>query len=114
MNQARIAHLSSDLKYGEAAMLAMTFADWSNSFHKPVLLASYSHRAARMSPSTEGADQHSLWRNNSARRGGKLEIDVAGEFSFVYADSGATGDCSLAIDHASDSAPTRPRLKIKG
>jgi hypothetical protein len=56
---------------------------------EPVLVAWYDRRDARMSPVIEGADLRTRWHDYGASHGGKLEIDVAGDYAFIYADSSA-------------------------
>ncbi len=89
MRHAHIAYLASDLDFGRAAWLAGTFADNDLTVVDPVLIAWYDRKAARMSPIVEGADLRTRWHDYGASHGGRLEIDVAGDYAFIYADSSA-------------------------
>lgn len=89
MRQAHITSLSTDLNYLMAAQLASTLADQDVEVVDPVLVAWYDRKGEKMSPVIEGADLRTRWHDYGASHGGKLEIDVAGDFSFIYADSSA-------------------------
>lgn len=87
MRQAHITPPPTDLNYVMAARLAATLADNDAEVIDPVLVAWYDRKAARMSPVIEGADLRTRWHDYGASHGGKLEIDVAGDYAFIYADS---------------------------
>lgn len=87
MRQAHITSPATDLNYLMAAQLAASYADQDAEVIDPVLVAWYDRKAARMSPVIEGADLRTRWHDYGASHGGKLEIDVAGDFTFIYADS---------------------------
>lgn len=87
MRQAHINAPATDLNYLMAAQLAATYADQDAEVIDPVLVAWYDRKAARMSPAIEGADLPTRWHDYGASHGGKLEIDVGDDYSFIYADS---------------------------
>jgi hypothetical protein len=87
MRQAHITSPATDLNYLMAAQLAATYADQDAEVIDPVLVAWYDRKAARMSPVIEGSDLRTRWHDYGASHGGKLEIDVAGDFTFIYADA---------------------------
>jgi hypothetical protein len=89
MRQAHIADTGMTLNYHLAAALAAKLADDDREVIEPELMAWYDRKAARMSPVIEGADLHSRWHDYGASHGGKLEIDVGDDYTFIYADSSA-------------------------
>ncbi|MBI4742531.1 MAG: AF1514 family protein [Betaproteobacteria bacterium] len=89
MRQAHIAYHAKDLDYPKAALLAATFAEKDLDVIEPLLVAWYDRKASRMSPVIEGADLPTRWHDYGASHAGKLEIDVAGDYAFIYAESAA-------------------------
>lgn len=87
MKQAHITHPATDLNYLMAAQLAAKFADQDSEVIEPVLVAWYDRKGEKMSPVIEGADLRTRWHDYGTSHGGKLEIDVGGDFSFIYADA---------------------------
>jgi hypothetical protein len=55
----------------------------------PVLVAWHDRRAAMMSPAIEGGDIDTRWHDYGESHGGRIEIDVNGDFDFVFADCAA-------------------------
>lgn len=89
MRKAHIDYPATDLNYLMAARMAAVLADDDAEIIDPVLVAWYDRKAARMSPVIEGAELKTRWHDYGASHGGRLEIDVAGDYAFVYADSSA-------------------------
>lgn len=89
MRQAHISDTGVVLTYQQAAALAAKFAEDDRDVIEPVLVAWYDRKGARMSPVIEGADLRSRWHDYGASHGGKLEIEIGGDFAFIYADSSA-------------------------
>lgn len=87
MRQAHIPYAAKDLDYPKAAHLAAMLADSDSAVIEPVLVAWYDRRSAKMSPVIDGADLRTRWHDYGASHGGKLEIDVAGDYTFIYAES---------------------------
>jgi hypothetical protein len=90
VRHAYIAYRSKDLNFAKAALLATTCADWDDRVAHPVLLASYDQGETRMAPVIQGADRHDGWKDFGADIGGMLEVDVAGEYAFIYAEADPT------------------------
>lgn len=89
MRLAHITHPATELNFLQAARLAETLANEDADILEPVLVAWYDRPAARMSPVIEGADVTSRWLDYGASHSGQLEVDVAGDYAFIYADSSA-------------------------
>jgi hypothetical protein len=89
MKQAHIAYSETPLDYGHALALAATLADEDREVIEPVLVAWYDRKAALMSPAIEGADLRNRWRDYGVSHAGRLEVDVGGDYAFIYADSSA-------------------------
>lgn len=89
MKSAHINYSGMDLDYRMASGLAATLADKDPYIIEPVVIAWHDKKAARMSPVIEGGDINTRWHDYGESHGGKLEIDVNGEFDFIYADSSA-------------------------
>jgi hypothetical protein len=89
MRHAHIDRPTTNLNYQVASHLAAHLADQDIDVIDPVLVAWYDRKAARMSPVIDGADLRTRWHDYGVSHGGKLEIDVAGEYAFIYADSSA-------------------------
>jgi hypothetical protein len=89
MRQAHISDSGVALTYQQAAALAAKLAADDRDVIEPVLVAWYDRKGARMSPAIEGADLRSRWHDYGASHGGQLEIDVGGNYAFIYADSSA-------------------------
>lgn len=89
MRQAHIAYLATDLDYLHAVALAAARAEMDTEVIEPVLVAWHDRKAGRMSPVIEGADLNSRWRDYGASHGGKLEVDVGNDFTFIYAEGSA-------------------------
>jgi hypothetical protein len=89
MRQAHIGYAGQDLNYVMAAQMAMAFADKDTEVIEPALVAWYDRKAARMSPVIEGADLESRWHDYGESHGGKLEVDIGGDYVFIYAESSA-------------------------
>jgi hypothetical protein len=89
MRQAHISYAGRDLNYLKAARLAAALADNDGEVIEPMLVAWYDRRVARMSPAIAGADLRTRWHDYGESHGGKLEIDVEGDYAFIFADSSA-------------------------
>jgi len=89
MRQEHITRPATDLNYPMASQLAAALAEKDAELIEPVLVAWYDRKEAKMSPVIEGADQRTCWQDYGKSHGGKLEIDVAGDYTFIYADSSA-------------------------
>jgi hypothetical protein len=89
MKEAHISISGMDMDYRTAKGLAAAFADKVTNIVDPVMVAWHDKKAARMSPVIEGADINTRWHDYGQSHGGRLEVDVNGEFDFIFADSSA-------------------------
>jgi hypothetical protein len=53
------------------------------------MVAWHDKKGSRMSPVIEGGDINTRWHDYGESHGGKLEVDINGEFDFIFADSSA-------------------------
>ena len=89
MRLAHIPHSGSGLDYRQAIALATRLADEYKEVIEPMLMAWYDRKAARMSPVIEGADVRTRWHDYGMSHGGRLEIEVGGDYAFIYSESSA-------------------------
>ena len=89
MKQAHISYSGMDLDYKKANALAASLAGSDAEIIEPVMVAWHDKKASRMSPVVEGADINTRWHDYGESHGGQLEIDVNGEYDFIFADSSA-------------------------
>ena len=89
MKSAHINYSGMDLDYRVASGLAATIADKDPDIIDPVMVAWHDKKAARMSPAIAGADINTRWHDYGESHGGKLEVDINGDFDFIFADSSA-------------------------
>jgi len=89
MKAAHINYSGMELDYRTASGLAASFADKDPHIVEPVMVAWHDKKASRMSPVIEGGDINTRWHDYGESHGGKLEVDVNGEFDFIFADSSA-------------------------
>lgn len=89
MKQAHISYTGMDLDYKKANVLAASLADSDDDIIEPVMVAWHDKKASRMSPVVEGGDINTRWHDYGESHGGQLEIDVNGEYDFIFADSSA-------------------------
>lgn len=89
MKTAQLNYSGTNLDLATASALAATFADTDKDIIEPVLVAWHDKKANRMSPVIEGGDINTRWRDYGNSHSGKLEVDVNGEFDFIFADSSA-------------------------
>lgn len=89
MKTLHISHSGPDLDYMKASALAVLLADEDRDVIDPVMVAWHDRKASRMSPVLEGCGIESSWHDYGMSHGGKLEVDVNGEYDFIFADSSA-------------------------
>lgn len=89
MRQAHINFTGMNLDYKTASNLAATFADRDQEIIDPVMVAWQDKKAARMSPVIKDCDIKTGWHDYAVSHGGKLEVDVNGEYDFIFGDSSA-------------------------
>jgi len=89
MKQIHLTISPMAMDYNKAIALADAVAGDDRDIPVPMLVAWYDKQAARMSPAIAGGDLHTRWHDYGASHGGRLEVDVGGDYVFVYADSSA-------------------------
>lgn len=89
MKEAHISYAGLDLSYKKASALAANVASSDQDIIEPVMVAWHDKKMARMSPVVKGGDINSGWHEYGASHGGNLEVDVNGEYDFIFADSSA-------------------------
>lgn len=89
MKQAHINYTGMNLDYKMASGLALSFADRDREIIDPVMVAWRDRKAARMSPVIPDCNVETGWHDYGVSHGGKLEIDVNGEYEFIFGDSSA-------------------------
>jgi hypothetical protein len=89
MRQIHIHVPGTDLDYLVARQLAASRANLESGIREPVMMAWHDRRASMMSPVIEGGDVNTRWHDYAESHDGQLEIDVNGDYDFVFADSAA-------------------------
>ena len=89
MKSAYINLSGMEIDYRKASAIAGSFANSDQDLIEPIMVAWHDKRRARMSPVIEGGDVNTRWHDYGASHGGKLEVDVNGEYDFIFADSSA-------------------------
>ncbi|TCV90587.1 AF1514 family protein [Sulfurirhabdus autotrophica] len=88
MKEAHIDYSGQDLDYMKASVLANSVADSDVNIIEPVMVAWHDKKTSRMSPVVEGS-VNTRWHDYGESHGGKLEVDINGEYEFIYGDSSA-------------------------
>lgn len=89
MKQVHLTLSPKEIDYRKAVILANTVAEEDKEIGAPVLVAWYDRKAARMSPAIAGGNLRTRWHDYGASHGGCIEVDVGGDYSFIYADGSA-------------------------
>lgn len=89
MKAEHINYSGMNLDFRTASGLAATLANRDSDIVEPVMVAWHDKKASRMSPGIEGGDINTRWQDYGASHSGKLEVEVNGEFDFIFADSNA-------------------------
>lgn len=87
MKEVHINYSGTNLSYKVASGLAASFAASELGIGEPVMVAWHDKKSSRMSPVIEGGDINTRWHDYGESHGGKLEVDINGDFDFVFADS---------------------------
>ncbi len=66
---------------------AFSIAESSKEFIEPELIAWYDRTTAMESPVLEGCSDSYGWHDYGASHGGRLEVDVDGKKTFIFAES---------------------------
>lgn len=91
MRQVHLSVLGMDMDFKRASALAASCAGGDADMELPVLVAWHDKRLSKMSPAIEGADISTRWHDYGESHNGCLEIDVGGDYDFIFADSAAFG-----------------------
>jgi hypothetical protein len=76
-----------DINYQMASQIALATANVING--KDLIVVAWHDKAeSRMSPVIEGGDINTRWHDYGESHGGQLEVDVNGEYDFIFADAG--------------------------
>ncbi|MDD5330170.1 MAG: AF1514 family protein [Sulfuricella sp.] len=75
-----------DMDYKMASTVAHAVAQELNR-GEPIVVAWHDKPQSRMSPVIEGADINTRWHDYGEAHGGRLQVDVNGEYDFIYADA---------------------------
>lgn len=89
MKEAHINYAGLDLNYMKASVLATSLAGSDVNIAEPVMVAWRDKKAARMSPVIEGGDINTRWHDYGESHGGKLGVDINGEYDFIFSDASA-------------------------
>ncbi|HUW51277.1 MAG TPA: AF1514 family protein [Sulfuricella sp.] len=89
MKAVHINFSGIDMDYRKASSIASTLADKDKDLIEPIMVAWHDKRTSRMSPVVEGGDVNTRWHDYGASHGGKMEVDINGEFDFIFADGSA-------------------------
>ena len=74
-------------RFESARALAFSLADSDSELLEPELVAWIDRHSAAASPVLEGCGGPDGWRDYGASHGGRLEVDINGEASFIFAES---------------------------
>ena len=74
-------------RFGSARALAFSLAESDSELLEPELVAWIDRSAGMASPVLEGCAGPDGWRDYGVSHGGRLEVDVDGETSFIFAES---------------------------
>lgn len=89
MKETHINYAGLNLDYKVASALAANVAGSDKDIIDPVMVAWHDKTTDRMSPRAKGGDVDTAWHHYGESHGGKLEVDVNGEYDFIFADSSA-------------------------
>lgn len=88
MKDINVSLSGVDINYKLASQIAMATAQAINGGKEPIVVAWHDKTMSRMSPVIEGADIHTRWHDYGESHGGQLEVDVNGEYDFIFTDAG--------------------------
>lgn len=75
-----------DVSYELARRVAATVAGATDG-QEPIMVAWHDKPHSRMSPAIEGGDIHTRWHDYGESHGGKLQVDINGDYDFIFADA---------------------------
>ncbi len=86
MRSINITLSGVDVDYRMASKVAHAVAHEMNN-GESIVVAWHDRPHSRMSPVIEGADVNTRWHDYGEAHGGRLQVDVNGEYDFIYADA---------------------------
>lgn len=89
MKEVHINYSGMNLNYKVASRLAASLAADTMHVDEPVMVAWHDKQSSKMSPAIEGADINTRWHDYGESHGGKLAVDINGDFDFIFADGSA-------------------------
>lgn len=89
MKTAYVNYTGMNLDYGTARSLATLFAARDMEIPSPVMVAWFDRKSDTASPVLEGCAAPTSWHDYGLSHEGKLEVEVNGEFDFIFADGSA-------------------------
>jgi hypothetical protein len=78
---------SSAARFESAKALALSLAESDSELLEPELVAWIDRPSTKASPVLEGCGGPDGWRDYGASHGGRLEVDINGEATFIFAES---------------------------
>jgi Domain of unknown function (DUF5619) len=88
MKDINVSLSGVDISHKLASQIAMATAQAINGGKEPIVVAWHDKAMSRMSPVIEGGDIHTRWHDYGESHGGQLEVDINGEYDFIFADAG--------------------------
>lgn len=85
MKDVNINIQGMDLDYKQAKEVARSVAGMIDK--EPTVVAWHDVKRKTMSPVIEGGDPQSRWHDYGQANGGNLEVNINGDFDFIFADS---------------------------
>jgi hypothetical protein len=89
MKQIHIDYPGTGLDYNVARELAASRAMDDPEIEEPVVMAWHDKSASMMSPVIDGGDIDTRWHDYGESHNGQIEINVNGQYDFVFADGAA-------------------------
>ena len=87
MKEVHINYTGTSLDYKVASRLAASLAADTLHVEEPVMVAWHDKQASRMSPVIEGGDINTRWHDYGESHGGKLAVDINGDYDFIFTDA---------------------------
>jgi len=87
MKDINVSLSGVDINYQMASQIALATAHVING-KENIVVAWHDKAKSRMSPVIEGGDIHTRWHDYGVSHGGQLEVDINGEYDFIFADAG--------------------------
>src|SRR5574340_146374 len=86
MRNVNVSLSGLETDYRMASKVAQIIAEELNE-GEPIVVAWHDKIHSRMSPVIEGGDINTRWHDYGESHGGRLQVDVNGDYDFIFADS---------------------------